>query len=91
MTGKELSSSGEPRTTRINLRQEQRGNQPLPNVWKVLSVEVKLHAPGQMRPSWATRRWEKIVSHLKGQKEQLWEKGSDYDRAVLDLYPYSVI
>jgi hypothetical protein len=83
MAGKELPSSGEPRTIHNNLRQEQKEDQPLPRVWNVLERMAMLHAPEVIRP---TRSWAKMVSDLTEQEALLRDKGSDYDKAVLDLF-----
>jgi len=80
MAQKELHTSGEP----LYKQCQEQGNQPLPHVWDVLERKVKLHTPEVMYnppPSWS-----KMVTDLGEQEERLRDKGSDYDRAVLDLY-----
>ena len=87
MVDKEFLSRGEPRTTQTKLRQEQREDQPLPYVWKVLERKVRLYTPKVMNnPRLEPSKWVVMVAHVGEQQELLWEKGSDYDRAVLDLY-----
>ena len=84
MVGKEVPS-GEPLPTQKQ-PQEQREGLPLPYVWDILSREVRLHNPRQLRPSRSSRRWLVLDSRVKEQKVQLRENGSDYDKAVLDFY-----
>ena len=86
MVPKELQPSGEPRTTQTNQRQEQREGQPLPRVWDVEERKVTLLAPEMKgHPSRATRAYWAKVSEVEEQEALLRDKGSDYDRAVLDL------
>ena len=86
MGPKELQPSGEPRTTNTNQRQEQREGQPLPRVWDVEERKVTLLAPEMKgHPSRATRAYGKMLSEVEEQEALLRDKGSDYDRAVLDL------
>jgi hypothetical protein len=87
MVPKEVQTSGQLLTTQKGLRQEQREGQPLPSVWDVEERKVKLLAPEmQGHPSRATRAYLKMVENVSEQEALLWEKGSDYDRAVLDLF-----
>ena len=87
MARKELTSWGEPRITQKKLRQEQRGDQPLPRVWKVLERKVTLYTPKVMHnPRLDPSKWWEMCAHIGKQQELLRDKGSDYDRAVLDLF-----
>ena len=87
MVQKEVQTSGQLLTTQKGLRQEQQEGQPLPHVWDILERKVKLLAPEMKgHPSRATRAYLKMVENVSEQEALLWEKGSDYDRAVLDLF-----
>jgi hypothetical protein len=87
MVQREVQTSGEPRTTQQQLRKDQNEGQPLPSVWDVLERKVKLLAPEMKgHPSRATRAYYKMVDNVSEQEALLWENGSDYDRAVLDLF-----
>ena len=86
MVPKELQPSGEPRISQTNPRQEQREGQPRPRVWDVEERKIKLLAPEMKgHPSRATRAYGKMLSEVEEQEALLRDKGSDYDRAVLDL------
>jgi DNA-directed RNA polymerase alpha subunit len=52
-----------------------------------LERKVTLYTPKVMyHPRLAPPKWGEMVAHVGKQQELLWEKGSDYDRAVLALF-----
>src|SRR5215211_1376232 len=84
MVRHEVQASGEPRTAHKQRRQEQRESQPLPNVWEVLEQKVLLHNLVVMNDP--TMESKMVTDAFGEQAERLREKGSDYARAVLDLF-----
>jgi hypothetical protein len=73
-------------------RQEQR-EEPLPHVWDVLERKVTLLSlGGKGNLDYASPRWKaskiqlRMIAETEEQEALLWDKGSDYDKAVLDFY-----
>ena len=84
MARRELQTSGEPQATQKKLRQEQREDQPFPNVWNFLEKMAKLcPRDDQVRRS---QYWGNVFELWKQEEKQLRKKGSDYDQAILDVY-----